>query len=78
MEWLNGPPTHPGLYWWTWIHEPGTLRFVNVSEVNGKMTIPGSDGGFQDVRKPLRYWFGPFPAPDYLPLPEPRTKGWDE
>ncbi len=77
MEWLEGPPTEPGNYWWTWMHRPGTLRMCQVFLFDGLLVIDHGDGP-TTVRQPLRYWFGPLPTPDGIPLPEPRTKGWDE
>lgn len=73
LEWLNGPPTKPGYYWWCWMHDSeGSLRMCQVYLLGDKL-VAETDGPVP-VTKPMRYWAGPLPDPEGRP--KPRKKPW--
>jgi len=76
VEWLDGPPTESGWYWWTWMHLPETpLRMCQVYRHPDGHFVTQTDGP-SPVAKMLRYWAGPMPSPEGILLV--RQTGWNE
>ena len=54
-EWLVGPPTEPGLYWYV-VQGSGVAHYTEVwRDFGGPLVCAGSEG-VMSVEKPFRRW----------------------